>query len=237
MAGPERRARARDPIGTTRAIAVAIAVLMAADAIAIWRFGPEPAAESTPSAAVATSPTADPRPVPTKVLGIQVTPSARPHASPATTTPVEPGPARPACHNSYDPACGRFYWSPAPGRNQPLQFDLSFQPAAPRAGEPVTFIVVVRDPDARPHCCEILVDGAGPHAVVDCAPSDRYGAWTPPEPTPGTKTFRWTHTFEASGRHEVRFTATSGRTCGDPFSSRAFVEAELVVWKAAPPGD
>src|SRR3712207_6243843 len=51
------------------------------------------------------------------------------------------------CRNSTDPACGQFFWDPAPTGNQPLNVQITTSPPNPRAGQEVAFTVSLHDPD------------------------------------------------------------------------------------------
>lgn len=60
------------------------------------------------------------------------------------------------CRNSVDPACGPFRWDPPLPPNQPLTVKVTHTPATPKAGETVTFRVVVDDADGS-----VLLDRTG----------------------------------------------------------------------------
>lgn len=157
---------------------------------------------------------------------------APPRVAPLATTPTtSPAPAAPAttvspttrtslaCRNSWDPACGPRYWDPAPGPNQPMTVAVSVSPAAPKAGDTVTFRVTVDDPDGSHLLSRTdgTVDygdgtpttGVGGH--VDCAGGS--GPWTPPSPVPVHEELTYQHVYAAAGTYTVTFTYHSMGNC------------------------
>ena len=165
--------------------------------------------------------------------------------SPTTTT--EP------CRNSTNPACGPFRWDPDPGPNEPLTVSVTFTPAHPHPGEPVTFFVRAVDPDAT-WFWRVSMDygdppGAGAidgsswdaNAYPDyCAPA-KYGPWTPPPRRAGDETLGnppekgIAHTYAAAGAYRARFWFGSDSTaCGlhEPYGSYGAQSVEVVVLPA-----
>src|SRR5205807_6573610 len=89
------------------------------------------------------------RPTTTVAKGPAPKPAAKPAAAPPPSTPKPTtGTTAPVCHNSYDAACGPFYWDPKPAPDQPRQVTLSSQSQTVQAGHPVTIHAVVYGPDA-----------------------------------------------------------------------------------------
>src|SRR5438067_8173310 len=131
--------------------------------------GPPPSttAGSVPDATASTGSGDDSGPMPSTTVA---------HAPP----PTDP-PAAPACHNSHDPACGDFSWSPDPD-NSPVEWQVTSDPQQPQAGQPVTFYVTVTDHESR-----VLVGNEcyGDHGCLartdfyEASPIG-YGPWTPP---------------------------------------------------------
>jgi hypothetical protein len=155
-------------------------------------------------------------------------------ASPPETTqgeaapPNSDAPPRPQdpsnCRNSYDPACGEFYWQAEPGPNQPLAVDVDVAPQRAKVGEPVTFTVVARDPDLRiDRECVVVKYGDMTGEVASCEVFTclkRHGPWTPPQREPDRVERIYTHTFTESGTYNVAFIFKSKvTTCFNPYES------------------
>ena len=152
-------------------------------------------------------------------LGTAPTPtSTQPSAQlPSTTTTAL------ICRDSWDPACGPRTWDPPPGPNQPLTITVDVIPAAPKAGEPVTFRVVVDDPDGSRllgEGSEDLVDfgdgtpflSVGGH--VECAGG--FGPWTTPPPVPLHEEFTYEHVYASAGTYTVTLKFESLGNCAYP---------------------
>ncbi len=173
------------------------------------------AVTSTSTAAPATTSIAGSQPRPTAPLVTSspnlpaTTPSTRPAAATTTTTRM--------CRNSSDPACGPRVWDPLPGPNQPLTVKVTVTPEAPRAGETVTFRVVVDDPDGGTlQGYQDTVDygdgtpfsGVGGH--IDCVPG--YGPWDSASvPVHEEITFR--HVYANAGTYTAAFKFTTYGNC------------------------
>lgn len=166
-----------------------------------------------------------------------------PSDQPTTSQPVDPVPSTTAtttpCRNSTDAACGLFRWDPAPTPNRPMSVEVTTSPSAPRAGDTVTFSVVVTDPDAQiQHPCDVFVSfGAGDDAPPACASSrfceEGYGAWSPPERKPDRREDSYTHVYEEAGTYLATFQYVSwsaSTVCEpDPYSSNARGQIEITV--------
>lgn len=134
---------------------------------------------------------------------------------PPTATATTEAPV--VCRNSRDPVCGEFYWDPVPA-NQPVTFDVTFDPAQPVAGQPVTMTVEAHDPEAG-----ILIMGSG--ETASCRPGwgdgtsgvggcirtveqrnehpPRTGPWDPPPPVGASTTGFFQHTYAQPGTYTV----------------------------------
>ncbi len=164
----------------------------------------------------ATTSTIGSRPLPTAPVVLPVpgsttrTPSTEPVAPGSTTTTL-------ACRNSHDPACGPLVWDPPPGPNQPLTVKVTVTPEVPKAGEIVTFHVVVDDPDGGIlQGYQDTVDygdgspflGAGGH--LDCFPG--YGPWdSAARPVHEELVFK--HVYEHAGTYPATFKFTTYGNC------------------------
>jgi hypothetical protein len=228
----------------------ALTALAGVSAAALTRAGSRPALSVSASAlepvssATASPPTTTttttgaPRPV-----GQNEPSSTSSSVLAATTTTTRP------CRNSTNPACGPFRWDPDPRPNEPLDVSVTFTPAHPHVGEPVTFFVRAVDPDAKwlwgvardfgdPRGA-VAIDGSSmmADAFPDyCAPA-KYGPWMPPPrrsidetlgyPGPGV-----THTYTAPGSYTARWSFRSDSTaCGlhEPYGSYGSQFVEVVV--------
>lgn len=188
---------------------------------------------------VAQAPTPTPTPT-TSVLGETFPPPSQPPIEPEAppvddvveppdVPVVAPPPPASRCFNSYDPACGRLFWDPEPGRNEPLTLDAWFAPDEPVAGEPITFTVRATDPDARPKCCDHAIhDGEAMVTLRQCL-RPKYGRWEPPAKKGGTRTDTLTRTFDEPGSYAITFSGRSGGGCPNPYSSSAAVTITFVV--------
>ena len=185
------------------------------------------------------------RPTTTVPNGPAPKPAPKPAAAPAppaaTTTPT----AR-VCHNSYDTACGPFYWDPKPAPDQPRQVTLSSQSQTVQAGQPVTIHAVVYDPDDSQafKCPSTLYDfGDGPAASTHCDPPPnsnpcpiRSGPWTPPAANAGGGQEDVAHTFATAGTYTVKFTYDPGYedACYNPYASNGSGTLTITVTPATP---
>ena len=110
---------------------------------------------------------------------------------------------------------------------------VSVSPAAPKAGETVTFRVTVDDPDGAE-----LVGGQGSVDYGDGTPVGSYGGhldcvgwsgpWTPPDPVPLHKELTYQHSYAAAGTYTVTFAFTSLGNCAYG-PSEAVQKASLTV--------
>ena len=152
-----------------------------------------------------------------------------PAAPMPTSTPQTPSPQSSTtttiliCRDSWNPACGERYWDPPPGPNQPLTVTVGVMPAAPKAVAPVTFRVVVDDPDGS----QLLGDGShelvdfgggtpflGVAGHVECAGG--FGAWTTPAPVPLHEEFTYEHVYAKACTYTLTLTYESLGNCAYP---------------------
>ncbi|HVW33042.1 MAG TPA: hypothetical protein VHL53_10925 [Acidimicrobiia bacterium] len=123
------------------------------------------------------------------------------------------------CHDSYDKRCGPFRWDPQP-ENGPLTVQISGPPVAVKAGQPVTFHVVVDDPDhSIDRECDHEDYGDEGH---DCTPGCEawpipYGPWSPPLTQPDHYERDLTHTYAKPGTYAVSVAFSSGM-CDPPIN-------------------
>jgi serine/threonine protein kinase len=165
---------------------------------------------------------------------------------PATTVPV----ATP-CYQSYLSTCGAVVWSPAVV-NKALTVRFTYSPAHPVAGQQVTFVVAVDDPDDGHNLSidgEYFGDrvGAAGSASRAGAVSTGAGCQTPhgtwPSPKsggPGHLDRSITNTYANPGTYQVHFTASSGQDVSpcfppDPYASMGQSATQTVTVDPPPP--
>lgn len=177
---------------------------------------------------------------PTEVLGVQITPvpeaPLEEEAAPTPTTARPPRPTVPpttapplVCENSYDPACGDFYWDPAPAPNQEMTHTV-VGPTSVVAGQTLVFDVVFNDPDAQPGYFDDDTDGV--HLLSACATEPRFGPWTPPAPAAGSGTHPVTYQApEQPGTYFVNVVGSSrnGDCQFDPYGDELVVQIVITV--------
>lgn len=147
----------------------------------------------------------------TSIPPLPVRPPTTESASVSTTTTTL------LCRNSRDPACGPFVWDPPPGPNQPLTVTIAVSPEAPRAGETVTFRVVLDDPDGdslRASHDDVDYGDGGPTVGVgghvDCAPG--FGPWDSAA-RPVHEELVFTHVYAQPGTYTATFPFTTYGNC------------------------
>jgi len=178
-------------------------------------------------------PQARPAPAPVTVLPPTTTPFAggaiQPHTTGSSTTTTL------VCRNSLDPACGPFRWDPQPTPSQPLTVTVTVSPAAPRAGDTVSFRVVVDDPDGgtlldHPDNANVYGDGIPSTDVlghIDCI-GPQAGPWTPPDPTPVHLDATFQHVYRSAGTYTATFTFKSLGDCAHE-PSEGTARANVVI--------
>jgi plastocyanin len=178
-----------------------------------------PSSTTTTSSSSQTTDTSEP-----KVNGVD------PQASTTTTTAKAATPATAApsptttivCHNSYDKRCGTFFWSPKPAPADHTAMTFKISPAAPKAGDNVTFAVHVSEPNTVVGPCSKIEFGdglgiacSGPSAPTSCP--TRYGGWTPPAKQPHETDDSFVHRFDKAGTYTVTVENPLGTHCYDPW--------------------
>lgn len=130
--------------------------------------------------------------------------------------PIEPLVPVPAlkkdCRNSYDPACGSFYWDPQPV-NSPLSVEVAVVDVQSRSNSEyvVDFRVSVTDPDARINRDCYLADYGdgdleGCLAKTGCRRGPQaYGPWSPSPKTPDTFETLARHVYRQPGQYVAEF--------------------------------
>lgn len=157
---------------------------------------------------------------------------------PVTTSP--PPPAGPECRNSHDPACGPFFFDPQPGPDRPMTVEVTAVPATPRVGEPMTFHLVLRDPDGVSYGSTLFDYGDMGIGDSERSQCDKFGPWDPPAPGPdrAVEVQDITHTYRLAGTYEATFSFTAGpNDCvdshtgrgDDPYSSSAAGSVTITV--------
>jgi hypothetical protein len=155
-------------------------------------------------------------------------------AKPTTTTaPTATTTTGPVCHNSYDDRCGPFRWDPQPD-NEPLTVQVTTTTPTARAGEPVTFHVVVDDPDHRIDrgCDDEDFGEDGRSCAPSCSlPPQPHGQWSPPPKQPDHYETDTTHVYAAPGTYRVRIAYTSGVCDGadNPYGSQGTGTATVTI--------
>ncbi|MGI8810493.1 MAG: hypothetical protein ACR2KK_22105 [Acidimicrobiales bacterium] len=174
---------------------------------------PSTTTSTLPSLVTSTLPVPPP---PAVTTARRTSPSTTPTSAPPATTAST---STTLCRNSVNPACGPFRWDPPLPPNQPLTVQVTSTPTAPKAGETVTFRVVVDDPDGsqlldRTGIANDYGDAppeGGVNAHRDC--TERWGPWTPgpTEPVRAELTFR--HVYAGPGTYVASFPFRSLGDC------------------------
>lgn len=171
------------------------------------------ASSTTTTAAPATTTTAAPATTTTAAPATTTTTAA----PPTTTTTVDP------CRNSTDPACGPFRFDPQPGADRPMTVEVTVEPAAPVAGQPMVFHITLNDPDGVSYdgtTFNFGNSGIGGSTPEPCA---KFGPWDPParDPASATKTLDVTHTYYDAGSYTATFLFDAGPfDCVDSVTGR-----------------
>lgn len=172
-----------------------------------------PATTATPPRPAATTSTAAPAPLLASALTTTTTPV------PATTTPLTIDP----CRNSTDPACGPFRFDPQPGADNPMTVEVTVEPAAPVAGQPMVFHIILTDPDGVSYDgtnFNFGNSGIGGSTPEECA---KFGPWDPParDPASATQTVNVVHTYFEAGTYTATFFFDAGPfDCVDSVTGR-----------------
>ena len=161
-----------------------------------------PATTPTARGAAVASSTTTPAPVAAALVATTTTTS--PPATTATT--VDP------CRNSTDSRCGPFRFDPQPGADRPMTVDVTVEPAAPVAGQPVVFHINLTDPDGVSYNgtnFNFGNSGIGGSTPETCA---KFGPWDPPARNPASATEKMdvTHTYFEAGSYTATFFFDAG---------------------------
>ena len=218
----------------TRAASVTtlVAVLLAAGiAVAYQGGGPKRAPGGFINNA---APTASPTTTEEGTITPKVT---LPTRLPSDTPSEQPSPSASArvCLNSYDPACGAFYWDPAPGSNAPMDMTIQASSTTLTVGETVTVTGTATDPDAQIMCHQVEW---GPTYIYFAAMTRaKFGRWETPEKKPGHVTETVSHVYDTPGTYRIAFEAISGG-CPDlwanPYTSQGTASVTVTVVDASP---
>jgi hypothetical protein len=172
-------------------------------------------AEPTSTTTSVAPPTTTPAPTPTTSV---TAPRTAPKATPAPPTTKAPTAAAGASveqqtgsYGSRDAGSvtvpyqpGQSSWS---GVSNGLAMKVSMQPVAPKAGEPIRFVLEATAPTAT--CCQLQVlfgDGFGWPTGLSMIPCDAHAL---------RKQAEVTHTYNAHGRREIMFTAFANGCAGE----------------------
>jgi hypothetical protein len=138
-------------------------------------------------------------------------------APPTTTTTVDP------CRNSTDAKCGPFRFDPQPAADRPMAVEVTVEPAAPVAGQPMVFHITLTDPDGVSYdgtTFNFGDSGIGGSSPETCA---RFGPWDPPalDPASAIKTTDVGHTYFEAGSYTATFFYDAGPfDCVDSVTGR-----------------
>jgi hypothetical protein len=114
-----------------------------------------------------------------------------------------------------------------------MSIQVSYQPPNPAPGDKVTFTVRTNDPDAsiNPNgsCRDYTLYGDEPGGTVPggcgpCPSTGRYGPWTPPAKSSGSRVDYPFHAYPKEGDFTATFRRASGDPCPDqtdPYASEA----------------
>ena len=196
------------------------------------------ATRKTPNAL---KPTVSPSPT-TSVLGVTILPRVTAPAIGGAALGPAPHvkPSGPVCVNSFDFACGVFYWDPPPGRNAPVSISIHLSSTTVQAGEVVTATVTVSDPDAPIRCVSAEWGDNGTYIGTAIQTRVRHGRWeTPPKHPSGVETHTYTHAYDNVGPHRFFYTVYTGTGgCGDvqadPYASSGAAGANITVIGPSP---
>ena len=149
------------------------------------------------------------------------------HASPKASAK-----AAGKCVNSFDPACGAFHWSPAPGTDQPLTTSVSPANLTGVTGRDVSFAAAATDPDATIACHWILFGDEQVSLIPSVMLHQRYGRWTPPATQAGEFHQTFVHTYAKAGVYHLQFGARSGDACDsnyNPYGGESVATAAVTI--------
>lgn len=174
---------------------------------------------------------------PTPTTAVPATTTTLPAATTTTTALV--------CHNSYNPACGAFRWSPAPAVD-PVSVQITFSPDHPVAGNTVTFRVTYSDGNSVVDTnCANVSGGGGMGPNYGCqsaqAPSSscptRYGPWDPPAKQPSAGSMTYPYKYDTPGTYTFSAEYLAESTCSNynPYPTQVSGSVQVIVGQANTP--
>jgi len=191
---------------------VTVAVIISASSLAVaHQFGGTKSAKGSFVSDAVTPDDSLTRPMP------DVTDSPTPVDSPSDvpSPSVSPTPTL-VCLNSYDSACGDFYWDPPPGSNEPLTVTVTVSPSSAQVGDLVTVHVTATDPDAEIRC-RAFYWGDEPYELGWASTwLSPHGRWETPAKVLGELSEAYTHSYAKPGTFRISFSAGSGACRANP---------------------
>lgn len=162
-----------------------------------------------------------------------------------------PPEGRPECRNSFNPACGAFYWDPPMPANTPIALRVTVEPVHAVVGQPLRISLEWSDAEARlgvhklstPGACEPREDGScAPLGGVSTpaetlCPQTPRGPWAPPPVvgTGGFETVRRAYLQPGTYEWTVQISISSGpnEPCHpDPWAEHVTHRGTIVVLPA-----
>lgn len=195
---------------------------------------PMPGGEKTEEPAPKPEPTKTSKPKPAPVV-------VKPEPEPEPSKPSEPKPD-PSCLNSFDPACGEFWWKTKPYPKLPLV--ITVDTATFVAGQAGEIQVHLADGDAliAERAYKVLWgDGTYTKDYTDKACKKAYGPWTLPPKQGDTYDRGFTHTYADPGTYTLSIWWLSidrfdgDRPCQPAYGSEGWIEVEVTVDAAPTP--
>jgi len=151
--------------------------------------------------------------------------------------PVHASPTARVCVDSFDSACGRFYWSPTPGPNAPITATISASTLTLTVGQRVDVTGTASDPDAKFQCT--YIDWGPTYIGTALTIRARFGRWVTPPKTRDHEAAHFSHVYEHPGTYKIVFYAVSGSSCVDPqanpYSSEGSASLSVTVVAAPTP--
>ena len=196
-----------EPLWRQRGVLLLAAALVATVLAVVARRETPPAAVHSSNSSTTLALFAGPRPDVTDPPVRRGTTTSTPGTAasgggPPLEVASSPPDGRRPCRNSFDPACGAFYWDPPVSANTPIALRVSVEPVHAVAGQPLSISVEWSDSEARlgfhklstPGACEPREDGSCAWLGGGSTPNQGLclqtpqGPWDPP-PVAGTGGF------------------------------------------------
>lgn len=187
---------------------------------------------ATTTTAPTTVPPTDTTLAPDPAVQVDEAPAPPPDAAAPPTTQA-PRTNELQCHNSTDPACGPFHWSPQP-TNRPATLTIE-APDRIVVNQPVQLDLHMSDPDGPVTfgCYTVNLDrpglSSGPCTIerTDCPA--RYGPWSPPPPKGGQATTDTSVRFHETGTYVITVDVDPADGCDNVDPYRSGATASLTV--------